>query len=206
MAEGEDQVLLSVFDTVAQPDISGQLFISLYFSCQSDCIKNQRYAQMLESPKIVPNSELTSNSAERGMGVITIAKTCNCRKCGSDNLVRNGHDYKGSQKFECYACGFQGTLELVQEYPLERKLEILRAYQERQSMRGIERTFGVIRKTLANWLLEFSNLLPPLEDTLLEPQPDDVLELDNKTRGKGYGRCAKENGSLNGCHFEIMCI
>ena len=35
-----------------------------------------------------------------------------------------------------------------------------------------------MRKTLANWLLEFSNLLPPLEDTLLEPQPDDVLELD----------------------------
>jgi len=69
-------------------------------------------------------------------------------------------------------------LELVQGYSLERKLEILRAYQERQSMRGIERTFGVMRKTLANWLTELSDLLPPLEDTLLEAQPDDVLELD----------------------------
>ncbi len=92
--------------------------------------------------------------------------------------MKNGHDYKGSQKFECLACGFQGTLELVQGYTLERKLEILRAYQERQSMRGIERTFGVMRKTLANWLTELSDLLPPLEDTLLEAQTDDVLELD----------------------------
>jgi IS1 family transposase/transposase-like protein len=112
------------------------------------------------------------------LGVIEITEICKCRDCGSDNLVKNGHDYKGSQKFECKACGFQGTLELVQGYSLERKLEIMRAYQERQSMRGIERTFGVMRKTLARWLLEFSNVIPPLKDTLLEAQPDDVLELD----------------------------
>jgi len=33
-------------------------------------------------------------------------------------------------------------------------------------MRGIERTFGVSRRTLSAWLKEQANDLPPLEETL----------------------------------------
>ena len=34
-----------------------------------------------------------------------------CPKCGSEKLVRNGHDYKGAQKYRCNNCGSYGTLE-----------------------------------------------------------------------------------------------
>ena len=37
-------------------------------------------------------------------------------------------------------------------YTEERKEEILRATQERSSLRGIQRTFGVSRQTLSAWM------------------------------------------------------
>jgi transposase-like protein len=37
-------------------------------------------------------------------------------------------------------------------YPEERREEILRAYEERSSLRGLERTFGVSRKTVITWI------------------------------------------------------
>src|SRR6266508_1314564 len=37
-------------------------------------------------------------------------------------------------------------------YSPERKEQILRAYQERSSLRGLERTFGVARSTVISWL------------------------------------------------------
>ena len=64
------------------------------------------------------------------------------------------------------------------KYSPKRKEEILRAYQERSSLRGSERTFGVSRQTVSKWLKQKAEHLPPLEHTLLESEPDDVLELD----------------------------
>ena len=37
-------------------------------------------------------------------------------------------------------------------YPEERREEILRAYEERSSLRGLERTFGVSRHTVIGWI------------------------------------------------------
>jgi transposase-like protein len=37
-------------------------------------------------------------------------------------------------------------------YPEERREEILRAYEERSSLRGIERTFGVSRTSVISWI------------------------------------------------------
>lgn len=34
-----------------------------------------------------------------------------CPKCGSEKLVKNGHDYKGAQKYRCDGCSSYGTLE-----------------------------------------------------------------------------------------------
>jgi transposase-like protein len=77
------------------------------------------------------------------------------------NLRRNGTDYKGKQKYSCQDCGSYGTLNPSEPgYSAERKHEILRAYQERPSMRGIERIYGVARQTLARWLREEAATLP----------------------------------------------
>ena len=45
-----------------------------------------------------------------------------------------------------------GVLEPQNRYTEEEKDLIIKAYQERSSMRGIERTHGVYRQTLSAWL------------------------------------------------------
>ena len=46
-------------------------------------------------------------------------------------------------------------------YSEERKEEIIKAYQERSSMRGVARTFGVSRNTLTKWLKKSSDTSAP---------------------------------------------
>ena len=84
--------------------------------------------------------------------MITETKVHTCRRCESTDLVKNGHNACGSPQYLCKACGHRAVLEPKVRYPEERKAEILRAYQERPSMRGIQRTFGVSRQVLAGWL------------------------------------------------------
>ncbi len=101
-----------------------------------------------------------------------------CPHCNSEDICSNGHDYKGAQKYHCHRCKKYGTLHARQGYRQEEKELILRAYQERASMRGVERIFGTARPTLARWLQEKAAKLPAMEATLLAAQPDDLLELD----------------------------
>ena len=84
--------------------------------------------------------------------MIKTTVTDECTRCGSIHIVRNGCDKNGKQKFHCKDCHAYGTLNPTVKYPPERKEEILRAYQERSSLRGLERTFGVARQTVASWL------------------------------------------------------
>jgi transposase-like protein len=86
--------------------------------------------------------------------MIQVVVTQHCPGCSRDNLVRNGTDYRGDQKFRCNDCGAYGTLDATGRYTSERTAEILRAYPERstRSVRGIRRTLGVARQTLARWL------------------------------------------------------
>jgi len=60
----------------------------------------------------------------------------------------------------------------------EKKELIINVYQERSSMRGIERTFGVSHRTLSAWLKEQANDLPPLEETLQPVECKKIPALD----------------------------
>ena len=76
-----------------------------------------------------------------------------CYHCGSEQVVRNGRTSNGKQRFLCRECG--RCLRAERSSPLysqERKEEILRAYQERSSLRGLTRIFGVSRNTVTTWL------------------------------------------------------
>ena len=81
-----------------------------------------------------------------------IQKTHQCHKCGSTNIVKNGSNRNGNQKYKCKGCGITRVLEYKPIYTQERKEEIIRAYQERSSLRGLSRTFGVARDTVTKWL------------------------------------------------------
>ena len=101
-----------------------------------------------------------------------------CPDCGSLDLVKNGHDYKGDQKYHCKACNRYGTLQAQRGYDQPTRSQVKRAVLERVSLRGIERIFGMSRHTVATWLVDWGQHLPPLAQTLCEAHWDDVLELD----------------------------
>ena|SRR5215210_3658861 len=76
-----------------------------------------------------------------------------CYHCKSKNIVRNGLTRNGKQRYKCYDC--QRTcrdLPQSASYSGDEQEIILRAYEERSSLRGLERTFGVSRKTVTTWL------------------------------------------------------
>lgn len=82
-----------------------------------------------------------------------ITVTLMCPHCESDTLVRNGHASNGKQRYFCHECKrYSRENPTSRGYSEERKEEILRAYEERSSLRGIERTFGVLRYSVAKWL------------------------------------------------------
>jgi len=77
-----------------------------------------------------------------------------CRKCHSKALIKNGKNTCGNLQYHCKACGAYGVLEPRKRYTEEKKALIIQAYRERPSLRGIERSHGVCRQTLAKWLKE----------------------------------------------------
>jgi transposase-like protein len=76
-----------------------------------------------------------------------------CPHCGSPDIVKNGHAPNGKQKYRCRACQRQSREKPTPHVtPEERREEILRAYQERSSLRGLARTFKVSHNTVAAWI------------------------------------------------------
>ena len=110
--------------------------------------------------------------------MIQITITYRCRVCGSTNIVRNGTNRCGSAQYYCKDCGAHRVLELATGYSARAQRRVLDPYKERASLRGLTRIFGVARPTVLRWLKELVQRLPDLKDTLLPPQADDVLELD----------------------------
>jgi transposase-like protein len=90
-----------------------------------------------------------------------VSLTVHCPHCQSDALVRNGRAPNGKQKYLCHACQRQSREHPTPyAYPDERREEILRAYEERSSLRGLERTFGVSRATVIAWIKKKPQSLP----------------------------------------------
>jgi transposase-like protein len=85
--------------------------------------------------------------------VITQTITLSCPYCQSQNLKRNGHVKDGRQRYRCNDCSRQFR-ENPREWAYSQKERetIIKASQERSSLRGLERTFGVSRHSVANWI------------------------------------------------------
>lgn len=76
--------------------------------------------------------------------MIIEVKIRQCPNCESSDIIKNGTDYKGSQKYHSHYYGGYGTLDAKARYSQKEKEQVLKAYQERVSMRGIHRIFGVV--------------------------------------------------------------
>jgi transposase-like protein len=79
--------------------------------------------------------------------------TLSCLHCGSEALVGDGHAPNGKQTYRCHGCGRRRReTPTPHAYPQGRREEILHAYQERSSLRGLTRTFGISRTTVSSWI------------------------------------------------------
>lgn len=92
--------------------------------------------------------------------------------------MKNGHDYKGDQKFHCKSCDRYGTLQAQKGYDKKRREQVKRALLERVSLRGIGRIFQMSRHTVSQWLSDWLEDQPSVSHTLVPAERDDVLELD----------------------------
>jgi transposase-like protein len=75
-----------------------------------------------------------------------------CKKCGSENVVKNGRTKHGHQQYHCRECGVYTTTD-TQEQKRQAQMELVeRLHNERVSQRGIARVTGVSRPTIIAWL------------------------------------------------------
>ena len=101
-----------------------------------------------------------------------------CPYCQGERLYKKGHTVRGAQRAKCKDC--QRTFTLSPKGPRYNaafKEQVLSAYQDRLSLRGIQRTFGVCYTAVMQRLGETEEL-PAFVDTLLPSERGDVLELD----------------------------
>jgi len=75
-----------------------------------------------------------------------------CPQCHSTNVVKNGKNSAGSQQFLCKDCRKSAVMYPHNQRSEAEKEQILSAYHERPSMRGIARTYHVSRNTLKKML------------------------------------------------------
>ena len=86
-----------------------------------------------------------------------------CARCGSERIRKNGHACNGAQRAKCLDCERTFILQpRGARYAEPFKAQVLAAYQDRMSIRGIQRTFGVCYKTVMRWLGEKSGSSPSL--------------------------------------------
>ena len=109
--------------------------------------------------------------------MIVEVKIYYCPNCGSEDIVKNGTDYKGSQKYYCHHCHGYGTLKTEARYSQEEKERVLKACQERVSM--------AVFDVSSAWSPEPCSLdrriaqkIAFVEQTLDPARVDDILELD----------------------------
>ena len=75
-----------------------------------------------------------------------------CPKCDSTNVVKNGKNSAGSQQFLCKDCHKSAVMYPQNQRSQAETDQILSAYHERPSMRGIARMYHVSRNTLKKML------------------------------------------------------
>ena len=77
-----------------------------------------------------------------------------CPDCQSEHVIRFGRTTGGYPRYRCKDCKRCFSHAPERGHTQAFKQQVLAAYQERASMRGIARVFKVSRNTLSDWLKE----------------------------------------------------
>ena len=79
-----------------------------------------------------------------------ITTALQCFKCDSTNLVKNGTNGSGNPKYKCKDCGYGGAIK-PKRLTEEQKDQVVKAYTERSSARGVGRIFDVSYMSVLRW-------------------------------------------------------
>ena len=88
-----------------------------------------------------------------------IVTTQLCGRCGSEQVRKNGSS-GGRAKYQCKACGFQGSLEPAAPARAARYAQVEKLLVERNSQRSIVRLTGVSRMTVAKLIKKSAVAVP----------------------------------------------
>ncbi len=80
--------------------------------------------------------------------------TCPAESCASQNVIRFGKNATGKQRYRCHDCK-HASVEKPHALRLDDPAfvaQVVAAYQERASMRGVARMFHISRNTLSGLL------------------------------------------------------
>ena len=83
-----------------------------------------------------------------------------CPDCQAADAIRHGWTQTGYQRYRCNGCGHSFSDAPERGHTPQFKEQVLAAYQERASMRGIARTFQISRNTLTAWLKQKGGSCP----------------------------------------------
>ena len=75
--------------------------------------------------------------------MIRTSQVHHCRACSSTHIVKNWRNRSGSQQYQCRTCGASKVLLLSNATARSARPRGCGAYQERSSLRGLSRTFGI---------------------------------------------------------------
>jgi len=83
-----------------------------------------------------------------------------CVDCQSEHVIRFGRTTGGHPRYRCKDCKRCFSDAPERGHSEAFKDQVLAAYQERASMRGIARVFKIGRNTLSKWLKEKGGTCP----------------------------------------------
>jgi transposase-like protein len=81
-----------------------------------------------------------------------VLETRVCVSCSSVNIVKNGKNATGQQRYKCNDCGVTRVLDSLHKVDQLDLAQVERTYQERNSFRSTARIFGVSHVTVQRWL------------------------------------------------------
>ena len=113
-----------------------------------------------------------------------------CRKCGSEENVRNGKR-GGAQCFRCKSCGFQFTRETEKGAGRDKRAKAILLYVLGLSMSAVAREYGVYPSTVLRWVRDFAvkAYQKPNPEGSVAVELDEVWHfISSKKRSAGFGR------------------
>ena len=115
-----------------------------------------------------------------------------CKGCGGSQLVKNGRNSKGKQRYRCKLClrtFCEGDDRL--KHTMDKRLRVIQMYLEGVGIRSIERLENVSNPLIIYWIRHFSGILR--KELQAAPLPNDVKDIEILELDELFTYCKKNS-------------